>query len=307
VLDTRKWGRILLLALLGSFNVEIVTGFSAVKDYFPMTCLGYAIPLAIADDLTARYRLDYKHIFLIGTIYGVLVDGIIVKAAFSPYWNDTFGPPDVFDMRLGNFLSFVPFGHGFITFVLSFALADLVVPRQGGGRILTRWHYLALLPLLLTLWLLMFASVHSQDDAYLPSWRAVLTILAYLGAVVGVQRLLKRSAGMYVFTCVMASVSLVAILGFDTKLADAAVLAATLAVAVLTLKADLSHAVKCGVATFAFMAWIVNGLFTTHANPLYAAWDRGATILYGLGILTVLGRSYLGRKRSAVTDAPPAG
>jgi hypothetical protein len=61
-----KWLRIFVIAMIGAFNVEILSGWSPFRGFIPWGLLLYGLHLAIIEDLVVRFRLNYKKLFLLG-------------------------------------------------------------------------------------------------------------------------------------------------------------------------------------------------------------------------------------------------
>src|SRR3972149_1694137 len=85
----RRWLRLLLLAVVGSFNAEVVTYSSSLMNYFSPSFLifgfgYYAVNIAFIEDLRTRFSLRLRHVLLLGLILGVLEEGWYVKTLTSP-------------------------------------------------------------------------------------------------------------------------------------------------------------------------------------------------------------------------------
>jgi len=180
-IDTYKWLRILAIAAIGAFNPEVLSGWSVPGDYVPWLLLFYGLHLALIEDLTVRFRLNYKKLFLLGSIFGMVMEGFFVKTTFSveyphdPAWR-AFGIN--FDALKD--LSFF-FGHGLFTVLLTFVIVDILLPRRTEKPPLSKWHYVAFIACLLPFYVLNFF----WGEWGVPSLGSVLLMLAIIAFFVG--------------------------------------------------------------------------------------------------------------------------
>jgi hypothetical protein len=73
-IDRYKWLRVLAIAVIGAFNVEILSGWSTLEGFIPYGLLLYGFHLAIIEDVAVRFRLNYKKLFLLGVIFGMVME-----------------------------------------------------------------------------------------------------------------------------------------------------------------------------------------------------------------------------------------
>ncbi|MHA1579981.1 MAG: hypothetical protein ACTSUQ_10195 [Candidatus Freyarchaeota archaeon] len=159
-MDRRKWTRNITIMVLGAFNAESISSATPPQEWvlnWPFTILVvfmfYGLSLLVIEDLVSRYSLDYRKLFLIGLIYGLLEEGFLALT------NELPSPPG-FTPGFGRYLGlnvpwtiFISEFHAVYTVVLTFMIADLIIPREKSGPVLSRWQYVPVLAYLALLYL----------------------------------------------------------------------------------------------------------------------------------------------------------
>ena len=144
--------------VLGAFNAESLTTSTPPYRWIlggPLTILVtfmfYGLMLLVIEDLVSRYSWDYRKLFLIGLIYGLLEEG------FFALTNEL--PAHGF-VGFGRYLGLnVPWTivtseiHAVYTVVLTFMIADLIIPREKTGPVLSKKQYVPVLAYLALLYL----------------------------------------------------------------------------------------------------------------------------------------------------------
>jgi phage-related holin len=225
-IDAYKWLRILAIAAVGAFNVEILSGWSTIEGLVPWGLLLYGLHLALIEDLTVRFRLNYKKLFLLGAIFGMVMESFLVKSTFAvefphdPAWR-AFGIN--FDVLRD--VSFF-FGHGLLTVLLAFMIVDVLLPRRTEKPPLSRWHYVAFIACLL----LFYISGFFGGEWSMPALGSVLLMLAIIAFFVGLlvwwvrrgevemQRAAEKSRAASVVTILLALVA--GLVAFFTQLTN---------------------------------------------------------------------------------------
>ena len=146
--------------VLGAFNVESLSTSTPPYQWIlggPLTIfvtfMFYGLMLLVIEDLVSRYSLDYRKLFLIGLIYGILEEGFLALT------NELPAPPG-FKAGFGRYYGlnvpwtiFITEFHAVYTVVLTFIIVDLIIPREKSGPVLSKWHYVPVLSYLAILYL----------------------------------------------------------------------------------------------------------------------------------------------------------
>ena len=144
--------------VLGAFNVESLSTSTPPYQWIlggPLTIfvtfMFYGLMLLVIEDLVSRYSLDYRKLFLIGLIYGILEEGFLALTNELP--NQGF-------VGFGRYYGLnVPWAiitseiHAIYTVVLTFIIVDLIIPREKMGPVLSKWQYVPVLAYLAILYL----------------------------------------------------------------------------------------------------------------------------------------------------------
>ena len=143
--------------VLGAFNVESLTTATPPHKWISdpwsifVTFMFYGLMLLVIEDLVSRYSLDYRKLFLIGLIYGILEEGFLALTNELP--NQGF-------VGFGRYYGLnVPWAiitseiHAIYTVVLTFIIVDLIIPREKMGPVLSKWQYVPVLAYLAILYL----------------------------------------------------------------------------------------------------------------------------------------------------------
>ncbi|MEM2146609.1 MAG: hypothetical protein QW279_14705, partial [Candidatus Jordarchaeaceae archaeon] len=159
-MDKRKWKRNIAIMVLGAFNAESLSSatppYKWVSDPWSIfvTFMFYGLMLLIIEDLVSRYSLDYRKLFLIGIIYGILEEGFLALTnelpappGFKPGFGRYYGLNIPWTLFISEF-------HAIYTVVLTFIIVDLIIPREKLGPVLSKWHYVPILTYLAVLYLL---------------------------------------------------------------------------------------------------------------------------------------------------------
>lgn len=145
--------------VLGAFNAESLSTatppYKWISDPWSIfvTFMFYGLMLLIIEDLVSRYSLNYRKLFLIGLIYGILEEGFLALT------NELPAPPG-FKPGFGRYYGlnvpwtiFISEFHAVYTVVLTFIIADLIIPREKPGPVLSKWQYVPVLTYLAILYL----------------------------------------------------------------------------------------------------------------------------------------------------------
>ncbi|MEM3587704.1 MAG: hypothetical protein QXO71_10340 [Candidatus Jordarchaeaceae archaeon] len=159
-MDKRKWKRNIAIMVLGAFNAESLSSATPphkwVSDPWSIfvTFMFYGLMLLVIEDLVSRYSLDYRKLFLIGIIYGILEEGFLALT------NELPAPPG-FKPGFGRYYGlnipwtiFISEFHAIYTVVLTFIIVDLIIPREKPGPVLSKRQYFPILAYLAILYLL---------------------------------------------------------------------------------------------------------------------------------------------------------
>ncbi len=158
-MDRRKWTRNITIMVLGAFNAEsLSTATPPYKWFFDpwsifVTFMFYGLSLLVIEDLVSRYSLDYRKLFLIGVVYGVLEEGFLALTNELPGWQGMgVGFGRYFGLSVP-WTIFISEFHAIYTVVLTFMIADLIIPREKTGPVLSKWQYIPVLGYLAFLYL----------------------------------------------------------------------------------------------------------------------------------------------------------
>jgi hypothetical protein len=159
-MDKWKWKRNICLMVLGAFNAESLSGatppYKWVLDPWSIfvTFMFYGLSLLVIEDLVSRYSLDYRKLLLMGFIYGILEEGFLALTNLLPGYSQIA-------VGYGRYLGlnvpwavFISEFHAIYTVVLTFMIADIVIPRRKAGPVLSKWQYVPVLGYLTMLYLL---------------------------------------------------------------------------------------------------------------------------------------------------------
>jgi hypothetical protein len=196
-MDSRKWKRNIAIMVLGAFNAESLSTSTPPYQWVlgaPLTILVtfmfYGLMLLVIEDLVSRYSLDYRKLFLIGLIYGILEEGFLAL---------TNELPDQGFVGFGRYYGLnVPWAiltseiHAIYTVVLTFIIVDLIVPREKSGPVLSKWQYVPVLSYLAILYLFVpnylieiastrniFAVLLSKPEFFLSNFFLIRSIMIY--------------------------------------------------------------------------------------------------------------------------------
>lgn len=155
-----KWERNICIMVLGAFNAESLSGatppYKWVSDPWSIfvTFMFYGLSLLVIEDLVSRYSLDYRKLLLIGFIYGILEEGFLALSNLLPGYSQIA-------VGYGRYLGlnvpwavFISEFHAIYTVVLTFIIADIIIPRKKMGPVLSKWQYVPVLGYLAMLYLL---------------------------------------------------------------------------------------------------------------------------------------------------------
>ncbi len=164
-MDRRKWTRNITIMVLGAFNAESFSSatppYKWVLDPWSIfvTFMFYGLSLLVIEDLVSRYSWDYRKLFLIGLIYGILEEGFLALTNVLPGYSQ-------FAVGYGRYLGlnvpwtiFISEFHAIYTVVLTFMIADIIIPRERAGPVLSKWQYVPVLGYLAFLYLFVPTSV----------------------------------------------------------------------------------------------------------------------------------------------------
>ncbi|MFB0559717.1 MAG: hypothetical protein ACETWM_00605 [Candidatus Lokiarchaeia archaeon] len=158
-MDRRKWTRNLTIMVLGAFNAESLSTatppYKWVLDPWSIfvTFMFYGLSLLVIEDLVSRFSLDYRKLFLIGVIYGILEEGFLALTNELPGWQGMgVGFGRYFGLSVP-WTIFISEFHAIYTVVLTFMIADLIIPRERTGPVLSKWQYIPVLAYLALLYL----------------------------------------------------------------------------------------------------------------------------------------------------------
>lgn len=145
--------------VLGAFNAESLSSSTPPYQWVSngwaifVTFMFYGLMLLVIEDLVSRYSLDYRKLLLIGFIYGILEEGFLALT------NELPAPPG-FMAGFGRYYGlnvpwtiFISEFHAIYTVVLTFMIADLIIPREKTGPVLSKKQYVPVLAYLAFLYL----------------------------------------------------------------------------------------------------------------------------------------------------------
>ncbi|TAK31809.1 MAG: hypothetical protein EPO21_16305 [Chloroflexota bacterium] len=192
----RNWMRVLLLALVGSFNAEVVTYSSPLTNYLDLGFIlfgivFYAVNLAVIEDLRVRFRLRLWHVLLLGLLLGVFEEGWYMKTLTLN--EPAFAIARVLDFNPVWTMITVPL-HAVVTVGLTFVFVDLVYPRRNASPLLGRWHYVAIILYLAGALALITATYRAFPSLLGIVAVAVLTVLCLAAVVPPIRRQKRASA-----------------------------------------------------------------------------------------------------------------
>ncbi|MGQ9723063.1 MAG: hypothetical protein ACUVXA_17305 [Candidatus Jordarchaeum sp.] len=158
-MDRRKWTRNITIMVLGAFNAESFSSatppYKWVYDPWSIfvTFMFYGLSLLVIEDLVSRYSLDYRKLLIIGVIYGILEEGFLALTNELPGWQGMgVGFGRYFGLSVP-WTIFIAEFHAVYTVVLTFMIADLIIPREKTGPVLSKWQYVPVLGYLAILYL----------------------------------------------------------------------------------------------------------------------------------------------------------
>ncbi len=190
--------RCLALVLVGAWNAEAVSmGTFPYEFLYPsnivVTFMYYALQLLILEDIYSRFDLNYKDVFFLGVLFGLLEEGVMTLTFYAPV-TEWLKP------GYGRFLglntvwaTFLTVFHAVYTVTLTFLIVDRYFPRNR-GPILTRRKYLLVLTYLAALYVgnPIYVSVTQHFKPRLEAALAVASLIAVF-AILSVKRVKDRS------------------------------------------------------------------------------------------------------------------
>ncbi len=107
--------------------------------------LFYGLQIAVIADLAARYRFQWRTIYLVGLIYGIFEEGFAVETMVSPR------PPGFVDvLRIAGlnvtWSIYIAIFHAVVSVLCSILIIKLIWPDRISRPFLQRRHYLIVLP-----------------------------------------------------------------------------------------------------------------------------------------------------------------
>ncbi|GEM_PF-2487233 len=151
------WKRCLAIMLVGAWNAEAVSmGTFPYEFLHPanifVTFMYYALQLLIIEDLYSRFKLNYRGLFLMGILFGLLEEGVLTLTFYipatewlKPGYGRVFGINTVW-------ATFLTFFHAVYTVTLTFLIIDRFFPRNS-NPLLNRRAYSIVLAYLLVLYI----------------------------------------------------------------------------------------------------------------------------------------------------------
>lgn len=145
---------LLIFLFLVPFNAEILTGSNPIEIFIvnPVVALGgmilYGFQVAILADVAARYRFNYRSIFLLGFVLTIFQEGIGVGTFENTKLIYTTLILKVFDFNI-SFAPFILAFHSIITVFACIITIRLGWPNRVSKSFLHKKHYFILIFLLL--------------------------------------------------------------------------------------------------------------------------------------------------------------
>lgn len=183
------YSTVLLIALLSFFGAEILTGSTSVEGIiqYPVSFVAslafYGLQVTVIADLTIKFRLHVRTLYIIGLIYGILEEGIAIftmeSTSTHTLWLSIYG------LNL-TWVFYVMVLHSVVTVLTTLLIIRVISPVRLETPILSRGGYILIMPVTAVIYyFLMKSSIFAgRVPGLIPVLMLVLLLLILILAAI---------------------------------------------------------------------------------------------------------------------------